>query len=136
METAAGSPAPELFPSISGAVFPLYHVLADVNEFAGGMVHPLDSSDPLQSCALLLELAARRRLLVANLTSQPKIVIVDAPRLGPRARLSSLDEHTAEEAMREPARFRARLGSLLEPAAGGRYRLALLPYSVVRLDRA
>ena len=136
MEAAAGSPAPELFPSIPGAVFPLYHVLADVNEFAGGTLHPLDSSDPLQTCALLLELAARRRLLVANLTSQPKLVMVDASRLGPRARVSSLDEQTAEAAMREPERFRARLGSLLEPATGGQYRLAMLPYSVVRLDRA
>ena len=136
METAAGAPAPELFPSIPGAVFPLYHVLADVNEFAGGTVQPLDSSDPLQTCGLHLELAARRRLLVANLTSQPRIVMVDASRLGPRARVSSLDEHTAEEAMRQPERFRARLGSLLEPVAEGRYRLAMLPYSVIRLDRA
>ena len=62
--------------------------------------------------------------------------MVDASRLGPRARVSSLDEHTAEEAMRQPERFRARLGFLLEPVAGGRYRLAMLPYSVVRLDRA
>ena len=136
METAAGSPAPELFPSIPGAVFPLYHVLADVNEFAGGAVQPLDSSDPLQTCALLLELAGRRRMLVANLTGQPRIVTVDASRLGPRARVSSLDEHTVEIAMREPERFRVRLGSLLETSAGGQYRLAMLPYSVVRLDRA
>ena len=36
METADGSPLPEKFRSLPGAVFPLYHVLADVGEFAGG----------------------------------------------------------------------------------------------------
>ncbi|MEZ4678122.1 MAG: hypothetical protein R2932_28290 [Caldilineaceae bacterium] len=38
MERAAGSPLPEKFSSMPGAVFPLYHVLADVGEFAGGEV--------------------------------------------------------------------------------------------------
>jgi hypothetical protein len=135
MEAAGGSPMPELFPSISGAVFPLYHVLADVAEFAGGSVQPLSSSEPLQSCALALESGPRRRVLVANLTDQARIVTLDAAWLGPRARAATLDEHNAEDAMRQPERFRSRAAAMIE-AASGRYRLALLPYSITRLDRA
>ena len=44
MESAAGSPAPARFPSLPGAVFPLYHILADAGEFAGGDVIPSRSS--------------------------------------------------------------------------------------------
>ena len=48
METANGSPLPEKFRSLPGAVFPLYHILADVGEFAGGEVLVSKSSDPLK----------------------------------------------------------------------------------------
>ncbi len=48
--------------------------------------------------------------------------------------MASLDENNADEAMRQPERFRSRPSSLIE-AADGRYRLAMLPYGVVRLDR-
>ncbi|HVF26601.1 MAG TPA: hypothetical protein VM943_00070, partial [Pyrinomonadaceae bacterium] len=46
METTEGSPLPEKFRSLPGAVFPLYHVFADFGEFAGGLVVPSKSSDP------------------------------------------------------------------------------------------
>jgi hypothetical protein len=135
METAGGAPMPELFPSVPGAVFPLYHVLADVAELAGANVQPLTSNDPLQTCALALEGGNRRRVLVANLTAEPRIVALDAAWLGLRARMAALDEHNVEDAMRQPERFRSRASTAIE-AAGGRYRLALLPYSITRLDRA
>jgi hypothetical protein len=135
MEIAAGPSMPALFPSTPGAVFPLYHVLADVNEFAGGTVQPLSSSDPLQTCALALESGKRRRVLVANLTPEPKVISLDAAWLGPRARGASLDEHTAQNAMRQPESFRSHTAAMIE-ASEGRFRLALLPYSVMRLDRA
>ncbi len=137
METASGSPMPELFPSIPGAVFPLYHVLADVGDFAGGTVQPLTSNDPLETCALALDSGrGRRRVLVANLTDQPRIVTMDGGWLGLQARLATLDEHDCEDAMRQPERFRSRVASLVEAASDGRYRLAMLPYSITRLDRA
>ena len=134
METAAGPPMPELFRSIPGAVFPLYHVLADVAEFAGGTVQPVDSTDPLLACALALEAGGRRRLLLANLSGQPEIVTLNGSWIGPRARVSSLDEHNVEEAMRRPERFRARAKAAVEAGDDGQYRLAMLPYSVMRLD--
>jgi hypothetical protein len=112
----------------AGEVFPLYHVFASVAEFAGAMVHPLASSDPLETCALALDDAPRkrRRMLVANLSPEPRIVFVDAGWLGARARTAMLDETSA--VFSPPA--------LIEAAGGGTYRLALLPYSVARLDRA
>jgi hypothetical protein len=48
MELAGGSSLPERFRSLPGGVFPLYHVLADVGEFAGGEVIPSESSAPLR----------------------------------------------------------------------------------------
>ena len=77
----------------------------------------------------------RRRVLVANLTSEPKVVTLDAAWLGPRARVATLDEQSTEDANLQPERFRLRTPSLVE-ASSGRYRLAMLPYSITRLDRA
>ena len=54
METTTGSPLPEKFRSLPGAVFPLYHVLADVGEFAGGEVLISKSSDPLKVEGIVL----------------------------------------------------------------------------------
>lgn len=133
MEAAGGPPLPALFPSPAGAVFPLYHVFADVGEFAGGMVHPVVSARPLEACALALEKAGRRRMLVANLTGEPRIVAVSAAAkwLGPRVRITLLDEQNAEPAMRTPERFRA-----MASGGEGGDRLAMLPYSIARLDPA
>lgn len=70
METESGSPLPEKFPSRSGEVFPLYHVLADVARFAGGSTIEVLSNDPLRAEAMLLEYGGERRLLLANLTPE------------------------------------------------------------------
>jgi hypothetical protein len=48
METEYGSPVPEKFYSLRGAVFPLYHVFADIGEFAGGQIMTTSSSNPLK----------------------------------------------------------------------------------------
>lgn len=72
METATGSTLPEKFPSIAGAVFPLYHVLADVGDFAGGEAVRTEASDPLAVASLLLRSSGRRRLIVANLSAEPR----------------------------------------------------------------
>ena len=72
METAAGSPLPEKFPSIPRAVFPLYHVLVDVGDFSGGEVLRTESSDPLAVASLLSRAGGRCRLIVANLCAEPR----------------------------------------------------------------
>ncbi len=68
METASGSPMPELFHSIPGSVFPVYHVFAALAGFRGGEALEVTSSDPQRVQALGLRSAERRRLLVANLS--------------------------------------------------------------------
>jgi hypothetical protein len=133
IENEEGSSKHSLFPSIPGAVFPLYHVMADVNEFGGGEVIPLPSSEPLRACALALRQGPRKRVLVANLTPELQQVVLDAALVGPRPRARYLDEHSFETAVKNPESFRRTSGSLLEPTAGN-LRVALLPYSVVRLD--
>jgi hypothetical protein len=133
LETADGSPLPEQFRSIAGGVFPLYHVLADVNEFAGAMVLPLTSADPLRACALALQLGSRRRVMVANLTSDLQSAVLDARTLGRRALVRTLDESNFNAAVREPEVFRRLTGTVAE-AAGDKLRVTLLPYGVARLD--
>jgi hypothetical protein len=134
MEIEKGPPAPDLFPSVPGAVFPLYHALSEVLDFTGGTVVPVTSSEPLRACALVLQKGRLRRVLVANLTPAPLSADLDARWLGNRARQLAFDEHNFEEAVRSPEGYFTRRGSLVE-AARGRYRLALLPYSITRLDR-
>ena len=68
LEQGKGSPEPALFRSIPGAVFPLYHVLADFGEFAGGAVIPAKSSDPLRIDGVVLHKDHKNRLLLANLS--------------------------------------------------------------------
>ena len=48
-------------------LFPLYHVLADVGEFAGGEVLATDTTEPRWLAALTLRKDDRLRVLVANL---------------------------------------------------------------------
>jgi hypothetical protein len=133
MERPDGSPLPDRFPSLPGGVFPLYHVLADVGEFAGSEVMRGGSSAPLRVESLALRAGARTRLLLANLTPQPQEVTVTAGETPACLRL--LDETNAEEAIQSPEEFRARPGAPLE-ASGGEFRLTLPPYAVARIDSA
>lgn len=130
METAAGSPWPD-FPSIPGGVFPLYHILADVGEFAGGAVLRATTDDPLGAAALALRAGERVRILVANLRPVRQQIALSLP--VERARVRTLDETNAEAAIRAPEGFRTARGEVV-PAAGGTLILDLLPYAVARVD--
>jgi hypothetical protein len=98
-------------------VYPLYHVLADVNEFAGADVLPVESEYPLQVIALVLQKAGRRRMLVANLTPREQ-------RVGIEGTMRRLDETTFVAATTSPEQFRSAPG---EKAAAP----VLRPYSVI-----
>jgi hypothetical protein len=132
METEAGSPLPQRFRSLSGAVFPLYHVLADAGEFAGGKVLPTRSSDPLEVEGLALQHDGRTRVLLANLGSEPRYVRLVG--LGESVRVRHLNVSNAVEAMCSPEEFRARPGTPLRAAARDGLELDLSPYTVVRVD--
>ena len=131
LERAAGSPLPELFQSQPGGVFPLYHVLADVGEFAGGNAWSVETSDALRADALALEKNGRYRLLVANLMAERQTVQVAWDKLGNAPRLMRLDEHSIERAVVDPEGYRSAEAEIL---AGGKLRLELPPFAVWRLD--
>ncbi len=68
------SARPAGFHSQPGKLFPVYHLLKEVGEFAGGTVRRIDSSDPLATEAIALRKGGRLRVLVANLTGKPQTV--------------------------------------------------------------
>ncbi len=106
MEVESGPPIPEQFPSLPGAAFPLYHVLADVGEFEGGQALAVESSHPLSIAAMALSRDRRFRLLLANLGPDPcAIALLNVPRL---RQIRRLDESTVLTAMTQPESFRRR----------------------------
>jgi hypothetical protein len=131
METETGSPQPDKFRSLPGSVFPLYHVLADAGEFAGGEVVPTTSNDTLRVDGLALRKDGKTRVILANLSPEPQRATVR--NLGQWVQVRHLDETNAKEAMQSPERFRAsEIQSLQTP--DGALELHLLPYAVVRID--
>ncbi len=122
-------------------VSPLYHVLADVGEFANGKYALMSSSGRGNSTAeLLLSKRERRRLLIANLTAETQEIEVEFPVR--RITLKMLDETTLERAMTQPEAYRAEAGEKLRGTAATdwhgnetrRIRLTLFPYRIARLD--
>jgi hypothetical protein len=133
MEIEDGSPVPDKFRSLAGSVFPLYHVLADVGEFAGGTVIPTASSDALKVDGLALNKDGQTRVLLANLSPEGQQATVH--NLSPRVRVHHLNETNAEEAMQSPEGFRASEAETLQTTEGT-LNLTLLPYAVARIDSA
>ncbi|MBW3623011.1 MAG: hypothetical protein KY468_06320 [Armatimonadetes bacterium] len=131
METAEGSPLPEKFCSLPGAVFPMYHVFADAGEFAGGEVIRSASSHPLLVESLALRKGDRRCLLLANYTKEEQSVTINGIR--GRVCVRTLDARNAEHAMTDPEAFRAMEGEEREPE-GEDLRLLLSPYAYIRVD--
>lgn len=129
MESAAGSPAP--FPSLPGAVFPVYHLLADVAEWRDGALLPVTTADRLAVDGLALARGDRRRILLANLTNRAQRVTVNHG--GASGWLRLLDETNALAAMQQPEIFRKHRGRPVV-CAGGVSEIALRPYAVARLD--
>ncbi|QDV34727.1 hypothetical protein [Tautonia plasticadhaerens] len=133
MEREDGPPLPDRFPSRPGEVFPMYHVLADIGEFAGGECLAVQSGGDRGVAALALADGDRLRVLVANLDAEPRAVRVLG--LGASAEVRRLDESNAEEAMRSPEAFRASRGDEVE-TGGGTLPLVLAPYALARIDTA
>jgi hypothetical protein len=131
MEREAGSPLPAQFRSIAGGVFPLYHALADVGEFAGGDVYATVSSAPLRFDGLALRHGKRARVLLASFTNTTEQVRVEG--VTGMVALRMLDATNAEAAMRAPEDFRAANGVLRE-SHNGVLNVELPPFAVVRLD--
>lgn len=131
METEAGSKLPEHFQSLPGAVFPLYHVLADVGEFADGEVVPTTSSDKLLFDGLALRKNGRLRVIIANFGAEPRAVTL--ANLNGAVRVRHLDETNAIQAMRLPQAYRREAGRR-QATEGGALTLQLRPFGLATID--
>ena len=116
-----------LMASGDGPVFPVYHVFADVAEFAGGEALALGVSHPLLADGLALRKGSRTCALLANMTNELQAVTLSGVR--GRALVRTMDETNAERAMLDPEGFRAERG---RPLAGDL--VDLPPYAVARVD--
>ena len=127
MECAAGSPMPELFPSLPGCVFPMFHVFAALAE--GEWIVPTSSTHPLLLdgfCTIGHD--GLRRWGIANLTAIPRRVRVA---LGDSAaRVRTLDETNALRAMLEPENF---ADAILHRTSSGILELELNAYAFAQI---
>ncbi len=114
-----------------GIVFPLYHVLADAGEFAGGQACPLHSSSPLRLSGMALRQGTRLRYVLANHTAEPLVATLETT--GELFEARPLDETNAEAGMREPEIFRRKSG-LFVRALDGEITFRLEPYGILTLD--
>lgn len=135
METESGSSLTSKFRSLPGSVFPLYHVLADVCEFAGGSVLLSTSSAPLTVDGLMVTKGDRTRMILGNLGPEAQLVQVENPWFGKTVRVKYLDETNAEAAMKSPESFRANPGVLTQVEREG-IEIHLRPYAIARIDSA
>ena len=132
LERSTGTPLPDLFLSRPGAVYPLYHPLADACEWTGRRVLACASTEPLTAVGLAVQADdGTRHLLIANLTPRPIDLVVEG--IEGTFGLRRLDEKTADAAATEAGAYRDRR-DLVE--ADGSLPLSCSPYEVVRLDEA
>jgi hypothetical protein len=129
METEAGSPLPEAFPSIPGAVFPVFLLLASMAGFT--RVAPISMGTLPGVTALALFEGERRRVVIANLTG--KVQALSMRTQAARARAKVLDETNAEQAMREPEDYLSQDSTELD-CRSGELKLVLKPYALAWLD--
>jgi len=126
-----GAAQPPAFTSRPGGVFPLYHVLADVREWEFGQVGESRSSAPLDLTVLCAHTLDGPRILLANLTPEPRRC-----RLGPlsaaQVAVRFLDESHVVSACDDPENFRGRYAKRRTRA--GTLELELAPFAFVRVN--
>jgi len=131
IETDAGSPMADRFPSTPGMVFPMYHVFADVAEWKEGELVQARSNDPIAVDAFAMRVRDTLHLLVANMSWKPQTVQV-GPLEANQVKIRRLDEETAALATSDPDGFRQSFDS--RAIEGGLLKLELFPYAVIRID--
>ena len=120
---------PDKFPSMPGQVFPIYHILRDFSDFAGGRVQGFESSDNLSVIGLALRKEDRVRLLIANLKNQPQSVSVDGIS-APTVTVRVLDAKSMVSANKDPEAFNQQPGE----NHSSNQRIELAPHAIVRVD--
>jgi hypothetical protein len=108
----------------------MFHVFADLVGY--DRILPVNCNLPLRAAALgLLDAAGRVRMLIGNLRPDPQLILVNAPHS--EATLKVLSEDKLQQALSEPAAWRALTGSRILKQDRG-FHLELPPYAVARLD--
>jgi D-apionolactonase len=120
------------FPHLPGALFPLYHVFADVAEFRQGKLLAVKISATSTIEALAMRQDQRLLLLLANVTGERQSLLLHLPH-ATELRARTLDETTAIKAMYDPAHFRHSSEPLL-PTWTEQVAIDLLPFAVMRIE--
>jgi D-apionolactonase len=111
--------------------FPMYHVFADVGDFAGGTMRVFQSESRRMLSACVLEKNGRRRYLIANMTQEKRdFFIRDLPK---DVLITLLDDTTLPMACLHPDKFRKNTGRKKE-TKHGRLNIWLGPYAIARID--
>ena len=129
METEQGSPLPDIFPSIPGAVFPVYHVFAGVAGYS--YMAPVIVRNHREIAGFALFQGDKmNRVFIANLGPNPvdPNILLDIKSV----RLAILDAMSAVEAMTNPERWHPE--TILD-VSDNRLMLHLPPYAIARIDR-
>ncbi|MDQ3700406.1 MAG: hypothetical protein M3442_05735, partial [Chloroflexota bacterium] len=126
-----GTPHPR-FPAPPGMLFPLYHLLAAVADFAGADLLSTATDAPLAIQALALRAGRRCRLLVANLTEDRRRVAVTGLPLSSVA-VRTLDESNAGTWRTDPDFLRASIGNRTN-ATHWEGTIDLLPFAIAVVD--
>ena len=131
------SPGPEVrvpraFPVLPSRVYPIYHVLRLIGEFAGGQVRPVSSSATMDVVGIALERSGRRRLLIANLSQRRQVVRVAGIKSG-TANLLRLNRGNVAAASIDPEAFVQRAGETLKIETGGTLKMS--PHEVLVIDQ-
>ena len=107
IETEHDSPAPTRFPSHPGEVFPIYHVLADLGEFARGEVIPTRVDVAHSVVPLLIRSGPHFRMWLANPSTTPRRVSWSGTGLPRHWQWRCLNPQSFAEAGRAPDAFRS-----------------------------
>ena len=132
IERAEGSPLPERFASAPGGVLPLYHVFADLADYADSYVVPVKSAAPLNVEAMAVARKPHGRvdcILIANLSASEQSVIVPVAQRSAEVRV--MGGGNTVDAVESPVTFR-QYGCDLA-VREGRLEVDLPPYAVCRV---
>jgi hypothetical protein len=132
IESEAGSPAPALFPSQPGMVFPVYWVFRDLNGWRGASVLACDSSDPQRVAGLALRHKGRTRVLVTNLTRDRQEPSLLLNMFDDEVTVSLVDRGSYDLIPSDAAAARRRVSK--DSLRAGRLKLSLNPYAVACVD--
>lgn len=131
MGAGGGTLASDQVGTLQDATYPLYHVLADLGEFAGGVLHRTHSSHRQVLDGFAVGCRRTSRAVIANLSGEAQRVTVVGPMT--TASIQPLDESTVRQAMWSPETYRTLEGRAV-PCSGGRLELELPPFGLQRID--